>query len=356
MAAVNNGMARTEACAQAGPVHNGRMTNSRILRWGLLSTARINRSVMAPLRDSRRNTLIGVASRDRAKVDAYAAEWKIDQAYDSYEAMLASPDIDVVYISLPNSMHAEWTIKALQAGKHVLCEKPLANTPEEAQSMADAARANKRVLAEAFMYRHHPQTLKVKELVDSGAIGEVRLIRGSFSFQINSESNIRLNAGLGGGGVWDVGCYPVSYARHIVGSEPSEVFGAMVKSASGVDDTFAGLLRWSNSTGTMAQFDSSLRAPFRTHIEIVGSTGMITVPRPFKPEAKSIITIGPSFDEVDSIAIDGPEQLYSGEIEDMADAILDGKAPRISLEDSIANVRVIQALYRSAASNRPERI
>lgn len=325
------------------------MANDRILRWGLLSTARINRSVIAPLRVSPRNTLAAVASRDADKVKAYAEQWQIAKTFDSYEAMLESPDIDVVYISLPNSMHAEWAIKAMTAGKHVLCEKPFANTVEEVDAMITAAQASNVVLAEAFMYRHHPQTLKVKELIDAGAIGQIRLIRGSFSFQIDAESNIRLNRELGGGGIWDVGCYPISYARTMMGSEPAEVFGSAVIGKSGVDETFAGFMRWSN--GAMAQFDSSLRAPFRTHMEIVGSEGMITIPRPFKPGAQAEITIGKSFDEVETIKIDGPEHLYIGEIEDMADAILDGKAPRVSHEDSRNNVKVIQALLKSATAN-----
>jgi predicted dehydrogenase len=262
--------------------------------------------------------------------------------------------VDVVYISLPNSMHAEWAIKALNAGKHALCEKPLANTVEDVDAMFAAAKANHKVLAEAFMYRHHPQTLAVKDLVASGAIGDIKLIRGAFSFPIGNEGDIRLNQSLGGGSIWDVGCYPISYARYLVGAEPTEVYGAATIGKSGVDETFAGFMRWRDGvTGRdiMAQFDSSFRAPLRMHMEIVGSGGMMTIPQPFKPGAKAEIMIGESVEKFETMLIDGPQHLYSGEVEDMADAILAGKAPRISHEDSRNNVKVIQALLRSATAN-----
>ena len=334
------------------------MSNTRVLRWGLLSTANINSVIISALRatpsgESPRNLLSAVASRGEDRARAYAAEWNIETAFGSYEAMLASPDIDVVYISLPNSLHAEWTIKALNAGKHVLCEKPLANTVEEVDAMVAAAKATGMVLAEAFMYRHHPQTLHVKALVDAGAIGQIQIIRGAFSFPLADESNIRLNASLGGGSIWDVGCYPISYARFLVGSEPSEVYGAAQIGHSGVDDTFVGMLRWHRPNGrdTFAQFDSSVRAPFRTHMEIVGTEGLITIPHPFKPGARAEILVGASFDALESVVIDGPAELYIGEIEDMADAILEGTPPRISHEDSRNNVKVIQALLKSATAN-----
>ena len=152
------------------------------LRWGILGTARINRMLIPPLRVSPGNRLVAVASRELARAEAYAREWEIERAVAPYEALLADPDIDAVYIPLPNHLHAEWTIKAARAGKHVLCEKPLALTVDEVDAMEVACREARVVLAEAFMYRHHPQTLKVKELVDAGAIGTLRYLRGSFSF------------------------------------------------------------------------------------------------------------------------------------------------------------------------------
>ncbi len=323
--------------------------SSRVLRWGLLSTAHINRSIIPPLRLSPRNQLVVVASRDKARADAYAKEWEIPVTYGSYEAMLAAPDIDVIYNSLPNGLHAEWTIKAAQAGKHVLCEKPLGISPAEVDAMANAAKQAGVFITEAFMYRHHPQTLKVKQLVESGAIGKLRLVRGSFTFSIAREEDIRLNKALVGGSIWDVGCSPISYARYIIGAEPVEVFGRQVTSKSGVDETFVGQMRFPGDV--YAQFDSGFRAPFRTHIEIVGSEGIITIPRPFKPNDQDQVTLSRG-DAVEMVTSDR-EVLYLGEVEDIADAILNGKAPRISLADSRANVATIVALLQSSLEGKP---
>ena len=323
--------------------------SNRILRWGLLSTAHINRSVIPPLRLSPRNQLVAVASRDKARADEYAKKWEIPTTYGSYEALLADSNIDVIYNPLPNGMHAEWTIKAAQAGKHVLCEKPIGVTPAEVDAMADAAKKAGVYVTEGFMYRHHPQTLKVKQLVESGAIGKLRLVRGSFTFSIAREDDIRLNKELTGGSIWDVGCYPISYARYIIGAEPVEVFGRQVTSKSGVDETFVGQMRFPGDV--YAQFDSGFRAPFRTHIEIVGSEGIITVPRPFKPNDQDQVLLSKG-DTVETVTSDS-EVLYLGEVEDIADAILNGKAPRISLADSRANVAAIVALLQSSREGKP---
>src|SRR5215208_6647003 len=186
-------------------------TSNKILNWGLLSTARINNALIPPLKASKRNHLLAVASRSQGSADAYAKGKKISRAHGSYEAMLADPEIDVVYISLPNHLHAEWSIKAVAAGKHVLCEKPLALSPEEVEAIKEAARKHGRVVMEAFMYRHHPQTLKVQELVKEGSLGSLKLIRGSFSFLLAREEDVRLDPAMGGGSIWDLGCYPIGY-------------------------------------------------------------------------------------------------------------------------------------------------
>jgi D-xylose 1-dehydrogenase (NADP+, D-xylono-1,5-lactone-forming) len=319
------------------------------LHWGLLSTARINRALIKPLRASPRNRLTAVASRSQASAEAYAKEWKIARAFGSYQAMLADPEIDVVYNSLPNHLHAEWTINAVEAGKHVLCEKPIGLMPAEVDAMAAAAKKHGRVVAEAFMYRHHPQTLKVKELVESGAIGKLQLIRGSFTFKMTTDVNIRLVPEMGGGSIWDVGCYPISYTRFIVGAEPLEVFGQQVTGTSGIDDSFFGQMRFLGDV--YAQFDCGFRTPFRTHLEVVGSEGTLTVPLPFKPGLSERITL---MREGKRETIKVPKQeLYIGEVEDMADAILLGKAPRVSLADSRANVATIVALLESAKTGQP---
>ena len=325
---------------------------NNVLKWGLLSSARINRALIPPLRASRRNQLVAVASRTQESADNYAREWKISRAHGSYEALLADPEIDVVYISLPNHLHASWSIKAVEAGKHVLCEKPLALNVEEVDAIQSAAGRHGRVVMEAFMYRHHAQTLKVQELVKSGSLGTLKLIRGSFSFVLSGEGDVRLDPAMGGGSIWDLGCYPISYARSVVGENPLEVFGWQVIGPTGIDATFVGQMRFDHDI--LAQFDSSFVIPFHAFMEIIGSEGTLNIPRPFKPEPdeKIYLTRG---EKTETIKIKGQE-LYIGEVENMADAILLGQEPRISLEDSRANVAAISALLESARTGKSVRL
>ena len=322
---------------------------NQVLNWGLLSTARINSALIRPLRASKRNRLAAVASRSQVSADHYAREQRIPRAHGSYEALLADPEIDVIYNSLPNHLHAEWTIKAVEAGKHVLCEKPLALSGEEVDAVKAAARNHGRLVMEAFMYRHHPQTLKVQELVKSGLLGELQLVRGSFSFALSREGDIRLDPAKGGGSIWDVGCYPINYVRTVVGEEPMEVFGWQVTGPTGIDETFVGQMRFAN--GILAQFDSSFIVPLRWFMEIVGSERTLKLPSPFKPgtNEKIYLTRG---DQAETIKIKGQE-LYIGEVENMADAILLGHEPRVSLDDSRGNVAVISGLLESARTGKP---
>ena len=320
------------------------------LRWGLLSTARINRALLPPLRSSPRNELTAVASRDLEKAKEYAKERNIPRVFGSYEAMLADPDVDVIYNPLPNSMHTEWTIKAAQAGKHVLCEKPLANTVEEVDAITEAAQKAGVVVMEAFMYRHHPQTLKVKEMIDGGAVGKLQVVRGSFMFKIGSEDDVRLNASLGGGSIWDIGCYPISYTRLIVGEEPVEVFGwGMFGSASRVDEIFAGQMRFAN--GVFAQFDSGFHSPQRVGLDLVGDKGNLFVFQPFTPRLNEKMILRDGAKE--EVIVTPGEDLYLGEVENMADAILSGAPIRMSLADSRNNVLTIQKFLESAQSGKP---
>jgi predicted dehydrogenase len=320
----------------------------KVLNWGLLSTAKINGALIKPLRASKRTRLLAAASRSISSAEAYAREWDIPRAHGSYEALLADPEIDVIYNSLPNHLHAEWTIKALRAGKHVLCEKPFALTLDEVDAMIAASKETGNVLAEAFMYRHHPQTLKVKELVDSGALGKPQLIKGAFTFTLNREGNYRNYKDMGGGSLWDVGCYPISYARMLVGEEPVEVSGWQVTGEEGSDVSFFGQLHF--GSGVHAQFDCGFASPFRSYIEIVGSDAVLNIPTPFKPGAKSEITFTRG-DNVETIKIKGQE-LYLGEVEDMCDAVLLGKPPRISLADSRGNIAAILGLFESAENSK----
>lgn len=321
----------------------------RQLNWGLLSTAKINHALIKPLNASKRTRLLAVASRSQSSADAYARENKIPRAHGSYEALLSDPEIDVIYNSLPNHLHAEWTIKALRAGKHVLCEKPIALTLAEMDEMTATAKEMGKILAEAFMYRHHAQTLKVKEIVDRGALGKLQLIKGAFTFTLTREGNYRFVKEMGGGSIWDVGCYPISFARMIVGEEPAEVFGWQVEGQSGSDDSFIGQMRF--ASGVHAQFDSGFKSPSRSYMEIVGSDAVLKIPDPFKPGEKSELFLARG-DKEERIKVSGAE-LYLGEVEDMCDSILLGKAQRITLGDSRGNIATILGFIDSANRRMP---
>jgi len=324
----------------------------RILGWGLLGTARINRMVIPALRVSPGNRLVAVASRDTDKAVAYAREWGIERAYGSYEALVEDPAVDAVYVPLPNHLHAEWTVRAARAGKHVLCEKPIALSVAELDGIEAAAREAAVMVAEAFMYRHHPQTLEVKRLVDGGAIGSVRFVRGTFSFPLSRPDDVRLRPEWGGGCLWDVGCYPLSFARFLLGAEPVEVFGSAVPGPTGIDETFAGQLLFPG--GVLAQIDAGFRSPLRAELEIAGTTGVVRVRSPWRPrEGQPILLTRGEKTEVVTVE---PQDRYRLEIEDLAEAARSGREPRVSLAESRGNVRTIQALLESARTGRPVRL
>ena len=320
----------------------------RTLRWGLLGAARITRSVIPSLRAARGHELVAVASRDAEKGRQHAAQWDIPRV-TSYEGLLADPDIDVVYIPLPNHLHAEWTIRAAEAGKHVLCEKPLALAVDEVDRVMAAASRAGVVVAEAFMYRHHPQTMALRALATDGTIGELRVIRGTFTFNLTRPGDVRLDPSYGGGSLWDVGCYQVSLARILAGSEPREVFGWAQRGPTGIDEIFVGQLRFSDRL--YAQFDCGFVAPFRTEAELVGTTGALRVTRPFKPTEREVLQVWRG-ETIEPIEVDGID-LYVGQIEDLGAAIREGTPPRVSLADSRANTATLVALYESARLGRP---
>jgi predicted dehydrogenase len=324
------------------------MPTSR-LRWGFLSTARISTELLNPLQSSKRNQLLAVASRSKDKAGEYARKNKIKYAYGSYTELLADPDIDVIYNPLPNHLHAEWTIKAVQAGKHVLCEKPLALSLAEVDAITAAVEKYGKVVAEAFMYRTHPQTLKAQEIVASGRLGKVKLIRGSYTYQGSDPDNIRWKPEMGGGSLWDVGCYPLSYTRAMLGMEPLEVFGWQDTGPTGVDEFFAAQLHFPENV--YAQFDSSFKIPYHVFMEIVGDEATLIIPNPFNPGTKGTFYLTKS-GKVERIAVKGIET-YRGEVEDMADAILLSKPPRLSLADSRFNTAAILALFESAKIGKP---
>jgi xylose dehydrogenase (NAD/NADP) len=322
----------------------------RILRWGLLGTARITRSIIPAVRAAHGHELVAVASRTIEKAQQHAAQWGIPRALGSYEALIADADIDVIYIPLPNHLHAEWTIRAAAAGKHVLCEKPIALSIDEMDRIAAAAARAEVIVTEAFMYRHHPQTMLVQRLLADGAIGELRFVRGSFSFLLERPGDVRLDLTYGGGSLWDVGCYPVSLARVLAGVEPREVFGRAQRGATGIDELFTGELIFGDRL--QAQFDCGFCQPFRTEAELVGTAGAIRVTRPFKPTTSEVLLLTRG-QEVEQIPIEAPAELYVSEIEDLGAAIRDGAAPRVTLADSRANTATLLALYESARLGQP---
>ena len=325
------------------------MAHHTPLRWGLLSTANINRAVIPPIRLSKRSQLIAVASRSEDRGSQYAITWEIPRFYSSYEALLEDPEIDVIYNSLPNSLHAEWSVKAMQMGKHVLCEKPLATCTQDLEKMIRVSAETGKIITEAFMYRHHSQTLLVKEMVTQGEIGNLHLMTGSFCYFNTRPDDPRFDPALGGGSLWDIGCYPISFARFLAGTEPVEVFGRQVTGPTGIDLLFAGQLVFPGAVH--AQFDSSFISPHKVGMEITGEKGRITIPEPFKPGNKNTILLQRD-DQTKTIRIKGQE-LYTGEIQDMEDAVLEGKPARITLQESRGNLITIETLYRSALELRP---
>lgn len=325
------------------------------VRWGLVSTARINRRFIPAVRESERGELVAVASRSLEKAQAYAVQWDIPQAFGSYDAMFASGEVDAVYISVPNELHAPLSIKALEAGLHVLCEKPFSVSVENVDAMFAAAQANDRVIAEAFMYRHHPQCKKIGELIESGKLGEVVSLSAAFSFPIATDvaegpRNVRLDSVLGGGAVWDVGVYPISLAQFVMGGTPIHVWGQQ-RVQFGIDMDFAGQMVYEN--GRTAQFTCSFDTAFQTRAEIRGTQGRIELTRPFTgphdPEGSMMFF--PRQGDAEKIDFEY-EYLYLGEVNDMHAAILDGKPNYLTADETRNHIRTALALYQSAQENR----
>jgi xylose dehydrogenase (NAD/NADP) len=309
---------------------------------GLLSTARINRKILAGAAGTDEVDVVAVASRDGERARAYAAEHGLARPHGSYEELLADPGVDAVYISLPNSLHVEWSIRALEAGKHVLCEKPLTRRPDEAERAFDAADRAGRLLMEAFMWRHHPQTKQLAELVADGSIGELRLVRSAFTFPLTELANIRLQRALEGGSLMDVGCYCVSAARLLAG-EP-ERFGALQTLApSGVDVRFAGALQ--HAGGVLAHFDCALDLPDLSRLEVVGSEGSIVVSDPWHGRRAGLeVRLG---EMVERIAIE-PTDPYTCQFENFAGAIAGRAEPLLGRADAVGQARALASLYAAA--------
>ncbi len=304
------------------------------------------------IRAGERSELTTVASRALDRAQGYAAEWKIPRALGSYEALLADPNVDVVYNPLPNSLHVDWTVRALDAGKHVLCEKPLALTVEDVDRIADAAARNGRVAAEAFMYRHHPLTHAAHAIVKSGRLGRIRGYKGAFTFALTREGDVRLDPALGGGSLWDVGCYPLSYSNLLAGAPPVEVFGWQQLTSTKIDLEFSAMMRYAD--GAVAQFDCGFAGPFRAEMEVIGTDATLRVERPFRTDERSRLLLT-SGDTTDVVPCE-PGAAFAGEVADVETAVLDGRPQGVPLWESRRTVGTILALYRSAASGAPVRL
>ena len=312
------------------------------VKWGIISTARINRLFLAGARDAEGVELLAVASRDKARAEQYAREHGFPRAYDSYDALLADPDLEAVYIPLPNSQHVEWSVRALEAGKHVLCEKPLSRHPHEVDRAFDVADREGRLLMEAFMYRHHPQTRRLIELLNDGAVGRIRMIRAAFGFVAADPENIRLNAALDGGGLMDVGCYCVSGARLIAG-EPERVSAEQVLGGGGVDVTFAAAMRHNDEV--LSLFDCGLALDSRDLLEVVGDAGSLLLEDPWHCRNPGIALRRDGKSE--RIEIERANS-YRLEAENMSAAIRGEATPLLGRDDALGQARTIEALYRAA--------
>jgi xylose dehydrogenase (NAD/NADP) len=310
------------------------------VRWGLLSTARINRAILEGARLTDRAEVIAVASREQGRAEDYARQHGLERAHGSYEALLADPDLEAIYISLPNSLHTEWSIRALEAGKHVLCEKPFDRRPEGVERAFDAAEAAGLLLMEAFMYRHHPQTKKLREVVASGAIGELRQLRSSFSFTLADQTDVRLDPELDGGALMDLGCYCLSGMRVLAG-EPEQVIGRQRLAPTGVDLGFTALLEFSGSV--FGEFHCAFDLPDSAGLEAIGAEGRVLVREPFRCLDPHLELNGERLDVKDV-------DRYQLQVENFSAAIRGEGQPLLGRDDAVGQARAIEALYRSAAT------
>jgi xylose dehydrogenase (NAD/NADP) len=320
------------------------MTGVDAVRWGIVSTARINDKLLAGAREATGVDVVAVGSRDPSRGEAFAAEHGVGRVHGSYEDLLADPDVEAVYIPLPNSMHVPWSVRALEAGKHVLCEKPLARRAADASAAFDAAERAGRLLMEAFMWRYHPMT---QELVRRAReIVPLRLVRAAFGFSLPPDdlSNVRWQSELEGGALMDVGCYCVSALRLLTGGEPERGAGEAVAGGAGVDARFAGVLRFAD--GVLGTFDCGFDVPARGEIEVVGEGGTLVATDPWHGLAPRLTFARPGEPPAE-VPVEAANP-YRLELEDLSSAIRDGGRPRLGRDDAVGQARAIEALYEAA--------
>jgi predicted dehydrogenase len=314
------------------------------VKWGILSTADINKKLLAGAAETDDVEVVAVGSRTLERAEEFAQAWDIPRAYGTYEELLADPEVEAIYNPLPNTMHSEWSIKAMEAGKHVLCEKPFSRHIGDVERAFDAADATGMHLSEAFMYRHHPQTARLAELVAEGAIGELRVIRSVFSYSLYDADNIRLRTDVEGGSLMDVGCYCISGAR-LLGGEPESVVATAHIGSSGTDWVFAGMMRFPNDV--VALFDCGTSLPNRDELEAIGTEGSLLLDDPWHC-GTPVIELRRN-DSVERIEIEAANP-YRLELEDLNAAIRGERAPLLGRKDAIGQVRAIDALFRSQES------
>ncbi|HEY8179616.1 MAG TPA: Gfo/Idh/MocA family oxidoreductase [Candidatus Limnocylindria bacterium] len=323
------------------------------LRWGILSTADIARRKVVPgMQKARRCSIVAIASREAGRAEVVAAELGIPRAHGSYEALLADTEVDAVYIPLPNHLHAEWSIAAARAGKHVLCEKPLALTAQDAQRMIEAANAGGVTLMEAFMYRLHPSWQAVADLVTSGEIGRLVSVQSWFSYFNDDATNIRNIREVGGGALFDIGCYSVNLSRMLFGAEPRHVSAALVRDPlMGVDVLTSAILTFDAG---IASFTCSTRAEDDQRVHIYGTAGRISIGIPFNipPDLPTEVHVSAGGDppvapdtRVLTFEVADP---YTVEAERFAAAVLDGQPAPVPPEDAVANLRVVERIFEAA--------
>jgi xylose dehydrogenase (NAD/NADP) len=316
------------------------------VRWGLLSTAPINLKLLAAAEQSDRAEVVAVASRDAARAESYAREHGLARAHGSYDALLADEEVDAVYVSPPNGLHIEWTMRALEAGKHVLCEKPMSRRVDEVERAFALAESRALVLSEGFMWRHHPQTERLVDLVEEGAIGPLRLVRAAFSFPLaieRSPGDARFDLELDGGAMMDVGCYCVSAIR-LFGGEPESVAGEQYVGPTGVDVVFAGTMKQAN--GVVSHFDCGFVVPRRAELELIGEQGSLFVAKPFVITEPGIELRRDG--GVEQIVVEHVDS-YLLELDNVSGAICGEATLLLGRDDAVSQARTIEALYRSAA-------
>ncbi|MGP3608686.1 Gfo/Idh/MocA family protein [Anoxybacteroides rupiense] len=323
------------------------------VRWGILSTAAIARETLIPAIQRSQNAEVVAIASESGKAHEVARPLRIAKAYDRYEALLHDPDIDAVYIPLPNSLHAEWTIQAAEHKKHVLCEKPAALCEKDVSNMVAACEKNQIILMEAFMYQFHPQHQRVKDILASDEIGEIKTIRVGFSFDLQDrKNNIRMNAQLGGGSLFDIGCYCVHSIRYLLNAEPVELaVHSSYDNQYSVDVTTSGWMKMDN--GVHALFDCSFEAVWRNEYEIIGTKGKLTVPRAYRPDlhdGKGLIVVQTASGEMREEIVAGDQ--YVLEIEHISECILTGKQPSYSHQAMLQQARVLEACRISAETGR----